>query len=287
MNEKTYLIKCSSAGGFANKLFGWEYAYSLAALNGMGVVCDWPVLEHITLPNTMRIDRMPYPEQTIKIDGRTIPPPYLLEKEKHYELTCGFDFPRVFEQGYADAGKRPISEMELRDQKLDATISRFMNMTPFVVGVHIRKGDYINTGGRFVAQCPFRVPDAWYFRMMSAVRKAVPGVVFYLASDGTKEELQPYYDNFPCTDNRIFSDEFTKAGQGKTHHAARKEDMADLFALASTKLLICSVSTFSMVAYSMYDIPVLWPEAELQTLQTIKRHRDSPRQVLVDIETLK
>lgn len=77
-----------------------------------------------------------------------------------------------------------------------------------------------------------------------------------------------------------------KEAKGITHHDAQLSHLIDLFALSNCKLIICSVSTWSMVAYMLNNSPTIWPETQHQTLESLKQSKDTEFQKNIDIRTI-
>jgi hypothetical protein len=115
------------------------------------------------------------------------------------------------------------------------------------VGVHIRLGDFsADSPGR--GQFNRSLPIEWYREAMAACREALGGATsFLVCSDARDADLEPLVEG----DVRVFRG----SGQGAA--------VQELIALAEADLMICSVSSFSMLAVFLSQKPYLWYEPQL------------------------
>lgn len=125
---------------------------------------------------------------------------------------------------------------------------------PPLIGVHVRHGDYeIVDPANPPAQLPpfIRASNDYFLKTMALCREVEPLCMFYVASDGTDEDLK-------C----LTSQPYVMRG--------RKDDpLYDLFVLSQCFLIIGSNSTFSHVAAMYGDVPLTTPamsEAEIQAV---------------------
>lgn len=112
------------------------------------------------------------------------------------------------------------------------------------VGIHVRYGDYVQVDADNppVPPPPFpRATKQYYLDAVAACRELDPLAAFFVASDGSPEELE-----FLTSQQRVdVGDE--------------DEPLKDLFSLAQCRLIIGSESTYSRVAACYGDVPITLP----------------------------
>ncbi len=119
----------------------------------------------------------------------------------------------------------------------------------YIVGIHARFGDYVTAGGE--KKSPFiRATNEYFLTVMQICREAMPGTKFFLASDGTVDELE-----------FLYGDDVLKGRFG--------DPLFDLFALSKCRLIIGSSSTFSTVAALYGNVPLLLPVMSKQEIVRI------------------
>jgi hypothetical protein len=130
-------------------------------------------------------------------------------------------------------------------------LSRQLQPSHLTVAVHIRRGDF-----RTVNESTWRgalnraLPLEWYIRVCRALNSHFRGrIQFLLFSDGSESEL------------RGFCDEFHPLRM----EAGNRSEASDLIAMAGVDLLVCSTSTFSLLAAFLSDAPYLWFEPQLES----------------------
>lgn len=126
------------------------------------------------------------------------------------------------------------------------------------VGVHVRLGDFAPASADALASgrtANLRIPLEWYRDRILEQQARTPGVPIHIFSDGSPGELRT-----------LLSIEGT---------ALRREahDVADLIALAESRVLIGSHSTFSRWAAFLGNMPSVWLEShhrpERPTAETV------------------
>jgi hypothetical protein len=137
--------------------------------------------------------------------------------------------------------------------KLTDDFSRSLDMTVGsreMVGIHARFGDYVRVDSKNppAAMPPFVRGSNSYF--LNAV-KLCRASKFYLASDGTDEELE----FLTCNPDIM---------RGK-----HNEPLFDLFALSRCKFIIGSGSTFSSCAAAYGGIPLIIPNTSDSEIESI------------------
>ena len=147
--------------------------------------------------------------------------------------------------------KRIIQSIELEDSFADQ-IKRTINGDN-MVGIHARFGDYVKVDEANPPDPlpPFvRAHNAYFLNAMALCRDIIPDVKFFLASNGTSQELEFLTGNKDVT-------------------SGWSEALFDLFALSQCRLIIGSASTFSSVAADYGDVPLILPtmfEEEIRNL---------------------
>jgi len=112
------------------------------------------------------------------------------------------------------------------------------------VGIHVRYGDYVQVDPLHPPDPmpPFpRATKEYYLNAVALCRELDPEATFFLASDGSAEELE-FLSSQPNVD---VGDE--------------DEPLKDLFYLSCCRLIIGSESTYSRVAATYGDVPIVLP----------------------------
>jgi hypothetical protein len=120
---------------------------------------------------------------------------------------------------------------KFRDMLRLDDVARIRALGPLGIGVHVRLGDFPSR---------HRIPLEWYIRMIDKIRRATGvEVPVAVASDGTDAEL---------------ADILRLPGVRRLHLGVA----GDLFALAQSRIILASDSTFSAWAAFLGHVPVLW-----------------------------
>jgi hypothetical protein len=129
-------------------------------------------------------------------------------------------------------------------------LSKQLHPGHLTVAVHIRRGDFsmLNRSDEWRGVLNAALPLEWYTRICRTLNGHFPGrVQFLLFSDGADSEL------------RGFCDEFHPLRMAP----GNRSEASDLIAMAGVDLLVCSTSTFSLLAAFLSDAPYLWFEPQL------------------------
>lgn len=131
------------------------------------------------------------------------------------------------------------------------------------IAVHVRLGDFAPATENALTVATsnnLRIPIEWYRQVIVSITTMYPTVPILIFSDGTEEELSA----------------LTELPNVRVQR--EKNDLAELIALASCRLLIGSRSTFSYWAAFLGDMPAIW----FETNQVPERLSTSPEhQILV------
>jgi hypothetical protein len=114
-----------------------------------------------------------------------------------------------------------------------------------LVGMHVRLGDFAPAGqaADYRHAASMALPMQWYRGIAEALQRAWGyGWQLLLVSDGEQSQLQPLLEDFPCVITGDLPD----------------GDCSDALALAGADLLVCSVSSYSVMAAFLSDAPYLW-----------------------------
>lgn len=113
------------------------------------------------------------------------------------------------------------------------------------IGMHVRLGDFqpandaLDYRNRFNAS----LPSAWYLQIAKRIRDHLgQRVQFLVVSDGTPDQIAA----------------FARPLDAVTTYDIPDSDCSDLLALATSDLLVCSVSSYSAWAAFLSDSPYLW-----------------------------
>lgn len=140
------------------------------------------------------------------------------------------------------------------------------------IGVHIRRGDFgatVDTDA-YAGQFNLAVPLAWYEAILAKLYDAFgQDVVFVIASDASPEELAPILGRFPCV----------------TTYDLNNTDVSDMLTLANSDFMVCSISSFSLWAAFLGQMPYAWFAPQLSRFDGLRgiwahlpeqQHQESP-----------
>jgi len=114
-----------------------------------------------------------------------------------------------------------------------------------LVGMHVRLGDFAAAApsADYRRSASMALPMQWYRDIAQSLQRAWgDGWQLLLVSDGEQSQLQPLLDEFPCVITGDIAD----------------GDCSDALALAGADLLVCSASSYSVMAAFLSDAPYLW-----------------------------
>lgn len=231
-----------------NRLYKWSHLLVAARERGMRCAVDWYDSGYVTLPDTDRVSSAGRSISKFSL-GELVSGRCELDPSKDYVESCGWSFDRT-NKDYS-----LLKEVGMADCGLWQAARQAASGT---VGVHVRRGDFKPATGLVATNT--RLPDSYYFSAMDQAVSAVPDVTFYLASDGTPQELRPFFDRYGA---RLRSSSDVTRSSDKN-----LLKVVDLFALASCSYLVSSKSTYSMFASVHGDVPNLWPTDPNPTLDT-------------------
>jgi len=275
-------IKIGRCGGICNTLFGWAGVYEVARINNADVVTDLPEMEHITLPRTTFQTNFDNYINFNSNDPNVVRNNFKLNPNFNYNATCLWGYNRRLSWCNPEEDCLfPIQKLKLKDDILDTKIK---DVCQNLVGVHIRRFDYQQTNGRFIPSSGYAIPDKWYISIMEQIVERFPNIEFYLSSNGTQQELQIYYDNFKIINNKNIN--FNNDKPSNPYDPKTLTDFIDLFALSKCKLIIGSVSTWSMISFILNNTPVIYPETSDQNLTSLRQYKFTPREKLVNINNI-
>ena len=152
------------------------------------------------------------------------------------------DGARSFIRSYLGGSRHaPGNIAALRSRRRPGTI---------LVGVHIRGGDFAapSSGAAYRETWNVSLPMAWYMDVCRGLRELLGDSVQFLVlgADAAGPGMALVNDLGALTT-----------------WSERHTDVSDLLLLSIADLLVCSVSTFSLVAAWLSDSPYLWPSAQL------------------------
>lgn len=113
------------------------------------------------------------------------------------------------------------------------------------IGVHIRLGDFKNPTDQSEYRGKFNIslPLDWYFNVCRELRRALGDrLQFLLFSDGAPDQLKAFIDEF----------------QPVTTFDLKNTVCSDVLGLAECDLIVCSVSSYSMLSAFLGRGPYLW-----------------------------
>ena len=119
------------------------------------------------------------------------------------------------------------------------------------IGVHIRLGDFKSPTELKEYQGKFNIslPLDWYFNVCRELRRSLDDrLQFLLFSDGAPDKLKTFIDEF----------------QPVTTFDLKNTVCSDVIGLAECDLIVCSVSSYSMLSAFLGRSPYLWFAPQLQ-----------------------
>ncbi len=128
--------------------------------------------------------------------------------------------------------------------------------SPVTVGLHVRRGDFDGAGpsaGSFNRP----IPTGWFVAVVRSLQDQLGEASYVVCTDADEGEL-PELASLPGV--RVVRGEGASA------------PIQELAVLASCDLLVCSVSSFSMLAAFLSDRPYLWFEPQLTPVDGLRDH---------------
>ena len=240
----TPTVYVSNFAGLANRLEALTIAFAIQARGGHRILLDWPELDVLRVAGTTRAAMPPW-RRLLRYKPRRIRSAEDLERiagRRTIDLRIFYGEAPALDPVYASLNAR----LRLSREAAEAVARTFAVNAPHqpVVGVHVRRGDFIGaeamrydvSTGRHLA-----VPLWWYTRLMDRYAAAVPGLRFFVSVNGR-------IDDFPELASRsdVFTLSLRDCRAGSRAHAAGVHPAADLFALASCSVILATpMSSFS------------------------------------------
>ena len=244
----------SNFAGLANRLEALAIAFAIQARGGHRIALDWPELDVLRVAGTTRA-AMPAWRRLLRHKPRQVRSAEDLDRAAAHgtvDLRIFYGEAVPLDLIYASVNAR----LRLDREAAEAIARTFEIHAPKqpVVGVHVRRGDFIGaealrynaSAGRHVA-----VPLWWYMGLMNRYAAAVPGVRFFVAVNGR-------IDDFPELGSRpdVFTLSLPVSRAGHQAHAAAVHPAADLFALAGCSVILATpMSSFSHFAANALGEP--------------------------------
>lgn len=260
--------------GIGNEVFPWAKAYLLARELG-GVVVDppWQLSPHrygkslraspAMLARYLRGQLGPHVEITREVLEATGETDYraalrVLRRERFFEARDArfavVDNTGMYGGYPAIVGARAWLRAKLLSAEPQVrAIQRVFDMhDQVVVGVHIRAGDFASTSSQsLVGQFNVRLPFSWYASVISALDDALDGRgVFCVVSTDDLGELSSFFASLE--------------GRVRFMGGTAVEDLATLQA---SDLLVCSISSFSLLGAFLSSAPYVWPNEQITVEQ--------------------
>ena len=291
----------NQAGGLCNRIIFWELAYIFNKINNFKFTIlleklYWPELNYLSIPNTKGVDE--YKDDFW--DGDKILDFELLLKDETYKLDTEINWV-LFQQKFIEYFKhyfnfiknfnsnRPLQSIDIKNDILKNNIIKKLDG---VVGIHMRKGD-VGTPEETIdfEEIRNRLKDknlsdnerkelekksltcgqggSWYetfkderyLKIMNDIVKVKPNQKFYISTNGDKEQLKVFYDNFDILDYSTILDNIEDIDKSKNYldYELNKNclrNVTDLFSLSYSKFLILHPeSTWSMFAKWYKNVP--------------------------------
>jgi hypothetical protein len=145
-------------------------------------------------------------------------------------------------------GERETVTKALLDMTRPHHLSGYVEHDPAPIGIHVRLGDFVRQSDldTTVRVDNSVLPLDWYKKALLAVRRELgAGAPARVFSDGTDEELRPL----------LSMDNVKRVTFGSS--------IADMLALARSRILIASGSTFSMWPSYLGQVPTVWHPGKL------------------------
>ena len=291
----------NQAGGLCNRIIFWELAYIFNKINNFKFTIlleklYWPELNYLSIPNTKGVDE--YKDDFW--DGDKILDFELLLKDETYKLDTEINWV-LFQQKFIEYFKhyfnfiknfnsnRPLQLIDIKNDILKNTIIKKLDD---VIGIHMRKGDVgtpeetidfeqirnklkdknlsddkrkelekesLTCGQGGIWYETFK--DEQYLKIMNDIVKVKPNQKFYISTNGDKEQLKVFYDNFDILDYSTILDNIEDIDKSKNYldYELNKNclrNVTDLFSLSYSKFLILHPeSTWSMFAKWYKNVP--------------------------------
>lgn len=253
MNKNGYIL-ATNAAGLSNKAHAWAAAWELANINNKQLVQDWQGDQHLlSLPDTVHISEIENNLSWVELNSNSLNEPFILEQDKNYKLTCGFDYNRNLCKQYSY--QNLFRGIQLTHPVLKDIIELTKNKN--LIGLHIRRSDFFKptlTDSDFVWNTT-QVDISWYLSVMKDLQKTNKNLTFYIASEEASLIL-PLLKDFNVIDRTIFNIDLTE--RPAENYVIHLADLIDLFVL---KHINCFVETprssFSHFASLVNDNPTI------------------------------
>jgi hypothetical protein len=122
------------------------------------------------------------------------------------------------------------------------------------VALHIRGGDFLQTGSTTTYRGKFNIsiPGDWYMNVARSIQCSVgrKNVQFTVVSDMSRSDLDPYKAELCAI----------------TTDSQNHKDISDLLVLASADVLVCSISSYSLLAAFLSKGLYLWYEPQMSSV---------------------
>tara|TARA_B100000073_G_scaffold77837_1_gene58902 strand:- start:30 stop:1010 length:981 start_codon:yes stop_codon:yes gene_type:complete len=291
----------SEQTGLCNRIIFWEVAYLFNHINNFKFTIlleklYWSELNYLSMPNTKGVDE--YKEDFWNGD-KTLNFEMLLDDET-FKLNTEINWV-LYQQHFIEyydyffkyikkfSFNRPLQLIDIKNDVLKNTIIEKLDG---VVGIHVRKGDAgtpeetINfeeirnklkdkslsdsereklekesltcgQGGRWYET----FKDERYLKIMDDIVKVKPNQKFYISTNGDKEQLKVFYDNFDILDYSTILNNIKNVDESKNYldYELNKNclrNVVDLFSLSYSKFLILHPeSTWSKFAKWYKGVP--------------------------------
>ena len=291
----------SEQTGLCNRIIFWELAYIFNQINNFKFTIlleklYWSELNYLSMPNTKGVDE--YKEDFWNGD-KTLNFEMLLDDET-FKLNTEINWV-LYQQHFIEyydyffkyikkfSFNRPLQLIDIKNDVLKNTIIEKLDG---VVGIHVRKGDAgtpeetINfeeirnklkdkslsdsereklekesltcgQGGRWYET----FKDERYLKIMDDIVKVKPNQKFYISTNGDKEQLKVFYDNFDILDYSTILNNIKNVDESKNYldYELNKNclrNVVDLFSLSYSKFLILHPeSTWSKFAKWYKGVP--------------------------------
>ena len=234
--------------GLASRLETLPLAFMLKDYYAYEINLDWPDLTDFNVVGSKRKKfRLHHRLNLKKILSLNVPEDLSnLRKHKNLNLRSQFGVPdylisKYYLPTYQRIKLNPVYIYQLHDFFLKHSESS-------VVGVHIRRGDFIlEKGDSYDAteQESVSVPTWWYVYVMSKIVELNSSVKFFISYTGHESAYKEIFDKFDCITFRTHQ----KHSDDYFGHFSEGHAVCDLFALACCNVIIASpCSSFSHVA---------------------------------------
>ncbi len=222
--------------GISNKLETLPMAFAIRAEHGHEIILDWPELDSFTVEGTRR--------GTVRIAARLGAVRLRSCDESRFRQLGGkkiilrsldgpgFRLDPIYLEVAARVRLHPGPARAIRD-----SFARFDGRP--VVGVHVRRGDYLDgEEDRYdVGKLEWpSVPLWWYEHAMEAVARREPDTVFFLSATGDPDSYTSLRKNFDLFSLEVPNPYGYKGGG----HESRVHPVVDLFALACCPVILAT-----------------------------------------------